>query len=390
MVRTRAQRALYDSDDSEADDSDYVPEEDDEYISEEYYSDDEEEPEAEDYPFGMTRQEITAVRNNRNPYSDKDETLNCVSVQKYIKACAHLRQPLYVKFWSRNSMSIKKYYGVPYFTNPNLPQGHPENGEPSFLFMYNGLHHLVLWAVEEGDTQHKWIRCRQQYHAGRQYYPRVTSNKYSTKAITRMDCIEQEVEQESRVTRSRTRATSAAAAPGGTNDTRSSGTQRTNASSSTQRTISSSGNKRINASTKSQSSGSRRTNGGGGAAVASSAGRRSEGASAPRTRSSRADSGTVPKSSSRRTESASAPRTRSSQADAGSVPQSSAPISRASRRGGKRQTDAGSVPQSSAPISRASRRSTRGGRSSTTRSAASGARASLRSMNRTLRSGRRV
>tara|TARA_R100000455_G_C6272113_1_gene128691 strand:+ start:2340 stop:3077 length:738 start_codon:yes stop_codon:yes gene_type:complete len=242
MVLTRAQRrALYDSDDSEADDSDYVPEEDDEYISEEYYSDDEEEPEAEDYPFGMTRQEITAVRNNRNPYSDEDETLNCVSVQKYIKACAHLRQPLYVKFWSRNSMSIKKYYGVPYFTNPNVPQGHPENGEPSFLFMYHGLHHLVLWAVEEGETQRKWIRCRQQYHAGRQYYPRVTSNKYSTKAITRMDCIEQEVEQESRVTRSKTRA---AAAPGETNDTRSSGTQRTNASSATKRTSSSSGSRR--------------------------------------------------------------------------------------------------------------------------------------------------
>ena len=209
MVRTRSQtleRTLYDTDDSE-NDPDYVPEEDDEYISEEYYSEEEEEeePEARDYPFSMTRADIRLIKSKKNPYSDKDETLNCESVQKFIKACAHLRIPLYVKFWSRKSMSIKKYYGVPYFTNPMLPTGHPGVEYPSFLFEYNGIHHLVLWAVEEGETHHRWIRCRQQYHNGLQYYPRITANGYSNKATTIMDCIEQEVEVPI-ITRSKTRA----------------------------------------------------------------------------------------------------------------------------------------------------------------------------------------
>ena len=147
------------------------------------------EPNHQEYAFNMTQNQKNKVRNKINPYTDEDETLNCESIHKFIKACASLKQPLYVKFWSKKSNTIKKYKGIPYYTNPSFPLGHP-GGQPSFLFVYNNVDHLVLWAKEEGSDVNKWIRCRKHTYGQTTYHPRITADDFSTKPLNVEDCIQ--------------------------------------------------------------------------------------------------------------------------------------------------------------------------------------------------------
>ena len=162
---------------------------------------------ARDYPFDLTIIQRNQLQDGKNPWGT-EETLNCKKVQKFIKACAHLKKELCVTFFSKESDQQKSFIGTPTSTQ-HMPNGHPnDNDSPSFLFKRNGVDHLVIRGHEEGHENEeglgRWIRCRQHTIGGITYYPRITpiSKGISDRDITINDCEEQIQPPPDRVLRS--------------------------------------------------------------------------------------------------------------------------------------------------------------------------------------------